>query len=144
VTVTAAAIVANDDSYGPVNGFSGNPSIGNALSNDLLNGDTASLSQVTMSILTPATPAYSGAPVPVLTPATGVVGIPAGTPAGTYTIYYQICEDLNPTNCDPATITVTVTAASILAVADAGSVNGMTGGTAVTNVLSNDLLNGLR
>jgi len=45
----------------------------------------------------------------------------AQTPAGAYTIAYQICDKLNLlTNCDPATITVVVTQAPIDAVADAG------------------------
>jgi hypothetical protein len=46
---------------------------------------------------------------------------------------------LNPTNCDTATVGVTVTTATIDAVADAGTpINGFTGGTAFTNVLTND------
>ena len=69
--------------------------------------------------------------------------VAAGTPAGNYTLTYQICEKLNPTNCDQALVSVPVTAAPILAVADNGSANGMTGGTAVSNVLTNDLLNGV-
>jgi hypothetical protein len=39
-------------------------------------------------------------------------------------------------------VTVTVTAAPIDAVNDAGTINGFTGGTAVANVLVNDTLNG--
>ncbi|MEI8049268.1 MAG: Ig-like domain-containing protein [Bacteroidota bacterium] len=144
VTVRAAFIIAVDDAYGPVNGYTGNTNAGNALVNDSYNGSTpASLDDVDMTVLTPATPAYAGANVPVLDPATGIVSVPAQTPAGTYTIGYKICDELNPTNCDPATITVTVSAAIIDAVADAGSpVGDLTGGTSFTNVLVNDLLNG--
>jgi hypothetical protein len=144
VTVRAAFIIAVDDDYGPVNGYTGNANAGNALVNDSYNGSTpASLDDVDMTVLTPATPAYTGANVPVLDPATGIVSVPAQTPAGTYTIGYKICDELNPTNCDPATITVTVSAANIDAVADAGSpVGDLTGGTSFTNVLVNDLLNG--
>jgi hypothetical protein len=40
---------------------------------------------------------------------TGAVTVAAGTPAGTYTIDYQICENLNLTNC-PTTVTVVVAA----------------------------------
>jgi hypothetical protein len=36
-------------------------------------------------------------------------------------LVYQICEILNPTNCDTATVSVTVTTATIDAVADAGT-----------------------
>jgi hypothetical protein len=68
--------------------------------------------------------------------------VAAGTPAGNYSLVYQICEILNPTNCDTATVSVTVTTATIDAVADAGTpINGFTGGTAFTNVLANDTLN---
>ena len=67
-----------------------------------------------------------------------------GTPAGPYTLTYQICEVLNPSNCDTAIVTVPVGATAIVANDDAGtSVNGYTGGTAFTNVLTNDTLNGV-
>ena len=38
-----------------------------------------------------------------------------GTPAGTYTIGYQICEKLNPANCATTTASVTVVAGAIAA-----------------------------
>jgi CshA-type fibril repeat protein len=34
--------------------------------------------------------------------------VPAGTASGTYNVKYQICENLNPTNCDEANATVWV------------------------------------
>ena len=141
VTVTAPAIVAVDDAFGPVNGATGNPSAGNAYTNDTLNGASVNVADITGTVTSPATP-INGGPVPVLDPATGVVSVPAGTPAGSYTIGYQICEVLNPTNCDTATITVTVTAPVIDAVNDSfGPVNGGSGGT-TPSVLDNDTLNG--
>jgi uncharacterized repeat protein (TIGR01451 family) len=146
VTVAPPAIVAEDDTYGPVNGYTGDPNVGNALlENDLLNGVQVSLSEITATVLTPATP-INGGPVPALNPATGVVSVPAGTPAGTYTIDYQICENLNPTNCDPATITVTVAPPAIVAEDDTyGPVNGYVGDPNVGNaLLENDLLNGVQ
>ncbi|WP_192499802.1 gliding motility-associated C-terminal domain-containing protein, partial [Flavobacterium sp. PL002] len=66
-----------------------------------------------------------------------------GTPAGEYTLVYQICEKLNLTNCDSATVTVKVTAAKIDAKDDvAGPINGKVGGDAGINILDNDELNG--
>ena len=53
-----------------------------------------------------------------LDPATGAVNVAPGTPAGTYTLVYEICEILNPANCDTAMATVTVGAALIDAVDD--------------------------
>ena len=74
----------------------------------------------------------------------GEVSVAAGTPEGTYTFDYTICENLNPTNCDTATVTVTVEAALIDAVEDLSApVNGFTGGVAIPNVLTNDTLNGV-
>ncbi|MBX3714209.1 MAG: DUF11 domain-containing protein, partial [Lysobacter sp.] len=142
VTVDAAPIDAVDDGFGPVNGATGNASVGNAYANDTLNGVAVNPADITGSVVTPATP-IGGGPVPTLDPATGVVSVPAGTPAGTYTIVYQICEALNPTNCDTATITVTVAVAPIDAVDDSfAAVDGVTGGT-TASVLGNDTLNGV-
>jgi uncharacterized repeat protein (TIGR01451 family) len=144
IEVIAPEILAEDDSYSPINGYDGNPNVGNALTNDSYNGIVpASIDDVDITVLTPATPVTPGANVPVLDITTGIVSVPAQTPAGTYTIEYKICDALNPTNCDPATITVVVAPAVILAVDDTGNpVNGLTGGDAGINVLDNDKLNG--
>ncbi len=54
--------------------------------------------------------------MPTVDPATGTVSVPAGTPEGTYTLDYQICEALGlgkivaEMNCDTATVTVVVEA----------------------------------
>jgi len=144
VTVVPPAIVANDDNMGPFNGTAGDPNAGNAFVNDLLNGTSVNVADITAVVLTPALPLYPGAPVPVMDPLTGVVSVPAGTPAGTYTITYRICENLNPANCDQAVITVLIVPATITATDDLGSpLNGYSGGVSYTNVLVNDLLNGL-
>ena len=143
ITVDAAVIDAVDDGFGPVNGATGSANVGNAYANDTLNGVAVNPASITGTVLVPATP-IGGAPVPVLDPVTGVVSVPAGTPAGSYTITYEICENLNPTNCDTATITVDVTAAPIVANPDVVTgVNGFTGAPGVVNVLSNDTLNGV-
>jgi hypothetical protein len=59
---------------------------------------------VTLTITTPAT-AINGN-VPTINPTTGTV-VPENTPAGSYTIVYQICDKLNPTIAI-ATVTVNV------------------------------------
>ncbi|MGG6461835.1 OmpA family protein [Solilutibacter silvestris] len=143
VTVSAAPIVANPDSYTGINGATGTPNAGNAYANDTLNGQPVNVSQITGSVVTPAT-SINGGPVPSLDPATGTVSVPAGTPAGDYQISYKICEKLNPTNCSTTTIDVKVTAAPIDAVDDNYSstpINGINGGSTPT-VLANDTLNG--
>ncbi|WP_162846619.1 DUF7507 domain-containing protein [Corticibacter populi] len=138
--LTANVIDAVDDGFGPVNGGMGG-SAGNAYDNDTLNGQPVDVAAIVGTVLTPATP-VNGGPVPTLDAATGVVTVPAGTPAGDYTIVYQICEALNPANCDTAIITVTVEAPSIDAVDDGfGPINGGMGGSA-GNAYDNDTLNG--
>ncbi|MFV8367921.1 gliding motility-associated C-terminal domain-containing protein, partial [Flavobacterium sp. XS1P27] len=134
VTVTAAAIVAVDDAGTAVNGFTGGTAFTNVLANDTLNNAPVVADQVNTTFVSATNDGITLSGTDVL--------VAAGTPAGTYDLVYQICEILNPNNCDTATVSVTVTAAAIVAVDDAGTaVNGFTGGTAFTNVLTNDTLN---
>jgi hypothetical protein len=81
----------------------GGTAVDNVLDNDLLNSDPVNPAEVTISVVTPATD-----PGVVLNVATGEVTVAVGTPVGTYTIVYRICENLNPGNCDQATVTVPV------------------------------------
>lgn len=75
--------------------------------------------------------------------ATGIVTVAANTPAGSYPITYTICEVSNPTNCSTVISIIVVSAAIIDANQDtAGPINGITGGTNVVNVFTNDTLNG--
>jgi gliding motility-associated-like protein/uncharacterized repeat protein (TIGR01451 family) len=132
-------IVANDDdaSATPVNGFSGGIAIPNVLTNDVLNCQEVNPAEVTIIAVNDPTDGVT------LNPITGEVIVAPGTPTGTYTITYQICEIINPTNCDDALITVTVSAAVIDAVADIGGyVTTALGGQSLENVLNNDTLNG--
>ncbi|APG62053.1 hypothetical protein LPB140_03610 [Sphingorhabdus lutea] len=143
VGVVAAPISADADSVNGVNGASGASGVVDVLDGDMLNGAAATLSTVDISVTTPATP-ISGGPVPTLNPATGLVDVPAGTPAGSYTIEYQICEKLNPTNCASNMVTVDVAASAIVASNDSVSnVNGASGATAVVNAFTSDSINGV-
>jgi len=138
VPVTAPEIIANDDSGNPVNGFEGGVSFTNVLINDLLNGDAVDITDITLTQISTSNPGVT------LDPLSGEVNVAPGTPAGNYELVYEICEILNPDNCDQATVTVPVTAPEIIANDDAGDpINGYTGGVSFVNVLENDLLNGL-
>src|SRR5690606_18093808 len=152
---------AVDDAGDGINGYTGGPvqkdgSALNILANDELNGDDVEATEVTLKVGgTKVT-----TPVPfldeddtevagVVLNANGTVMVAAGTPSGTYTLDYTICEVLNPDNCsDPATITVTVVSATIEAMDDTGDdINGYTGGLvqsdgSALNILANDELNG--
>jgi len=136
VTVTAAAIVANDDTApAPINGSTGGAAIANTFGNDTLN--VASLVRADVTVTNTPVPAQL-----TFDAATGQVSVVAGSAAGTYSFDYTICEVLNPSNCDTATVSVDVAAAAIDAVADTfGPVNGAAGGS-TASVLGNDTLNG--
>ncbi|WP_374434304.1 hypothetical protein, partial [Tabrizicola sp.] len=138
LVVDAAPIDAVDDSGAVANGASGGTAVANVLVNDTLNGAPATLATTTLAQLATTNPNVT------LDPATGAVSVAPGTPAGIYEVTYELCEILNPTNCDVATVSVAVGAAPIDAVSDSGTVaNGLNGGTAVANVLTNDTLNGV-
>jgi large repetitive protein len=132
VQVDPTPITAAADAPAAVPGIAGGAAIINAFDNDRLNGAPIVIADINATITSPATPATPGAPVPVMDPATGLVDVPAITPAGTYAISYKICEKANPTNCANASVTVIVTAAPINAVNDSATgingVNGHSGG----------------
>ena len=148
--VKQAEIIANDDSFAGVITTT-EYTIGNVLNNppsgsDTLDGNQATLANVSLSVVTPAAPSGT---VPYINVATGGVVIPAGTPANTYTITYKICEkDLSgvptaTTNCDVATVTVNIySPITIEANDDVATVSSITGGT-TSSVLTNDKLNGV-
>ena len=143
INVDPLLILANDDMAPSVNGYTGNNNVINAYSNDSFNGLPLNLGEITGTVLIGATPKFVGAPIPSMNAGTGIVSVPAGTPQDTYTITYRICENLIPTNCDTAVVTVAVGAAPIDAVADNfGPINGSTGSTNAGNAYTNDLLNG--
>src|SRR5690606_9965949 len=135
VTVDEPVIDAVADSASNINGYTGATGVVNVFTNDLLNGVAVNPTEITLTLVS----GDSG----LTLNANGSVDVAAGTPAGTYTLTYQICENNNPTNCDSATATITVIAPVIDAIADsANNINGYTGAANVVNVFANDLLNG--
>jgi len=151
VTVFASLIVAKPDIIAGGNGGTGNTNVGNVLNdngngNDTLYGINVAISQVNLTITTPALPLSPGALVPSVTVTTGQISVPAGTPAGIYTIIYSICDKLNPSNCSSATIIITVLPSVIDAVNDdyaASPIPSYPGGT-TASVIVNDKLNNLQ
>ncbi|MCH7415937.1 hypothetical protein MM213_20755, partial [Belliella sp. R4-6] len=150
ITVEAAEIVATDDTVIDINGYDGEDDVVNVFDNDTLNGDPVDPSEVTLSVggtevITPVSflDADNNPTTQVVLNADGSVDVLAGTPAGTYTLEYSICEVLNPDNCATATISITVEAAEIVATDDDfGPINGLDGTENAGNVLTNDTLNG--
>jgi len=108
--------------------------VANVLANDTYNN--AALDPATV-VLTPVnTSAITIQP-------NGRVDVAAGTPGTTYTTTYQICLVAQPAVCDIGTVSVTLAAPGVLVAAD-DTVTGTPpgGATGVTNVLTNDTLNG--
>ena len=105
------------------------------LASDMLNGAPVDPADITLTV---------GAFDPELTldPDTGLITVAAGTPAGTYTVEYTICEDLNPSNCATVTETVVVEQAPITATPETFPVVSGTDGGVTTSVLASDMLNG--
>jgi uncharacterized repeat protein (TIGR01451 family)/gliding motility-associated-like protein len=137
ISINAPQIIANDDFASGINGYDGGSAIINVYDNDLLNGNPVIPAEV---ILTETVADPTGALT--LNP-NGTVDLAPGTPEGTYTLTYEICEVINPTNCDDAIVTISVSATSIIAVDDSYfSVNGYDGMNNILNVLDNDTLNG--
>ena len=137
ITVESPEIIANDDSAGGIDGNTGADAVLNVFDNDLLNGNFVDPVEVTLLQTVPEPNGY------LILNLDGTVDVAPGTPEGTYSLTYQICEIVNPLNCDDAIITITVAAASIIANDDfAYDINGYTGDVAVVNVFDNDLLSG--
>lgn len=72
------------------------------LNNDTLHNLPVALANVNFTQIHTAHPNVS------LNTTTGLINVAVGTPQSTYTITYQICDKANPTHCDTATATVTV------------------------------------
>ncbi|WP_392448681.1 Ig-like domain-containing protein [Capnocytophaga canis] len=119
--------------------------VGNVLSNDEINGHTPVLpSFVNIGVKQPATPIGAGVP-PTLSTITGDVEVPTNTPAGVYTIVYELCPKgivTGSASCKTATVTVTVSAPEIVALPNAYTVTTTTTTQTVGNVLDNDSLGG--
>ena len=140
VVVSAATIVANDDNFSPtpIIGVNGGTTT-TVYVNDTLNGAPFVTPAVVSSILA------DGGLTGVGITANGELTVPAGTAPGSYVVTYQICEQVNILNCDPAFATLLVNPPVIDAVANdfsASPINGLVGGTTAT-VFANDTINGV-
>ena len=139
-SIKVLRIDAVDDTHtGIINGGNGANDVIDVLQNDRVGGTQATISNVQLTIVTPAT---GGTNVPALNTATGKISVPAGTKSGTYTIQYKICHTENSiTVCDTATATVKVGSTPIVAKADTYTVtNGTSTTTTTGTVLDNDKL----
>lgn len=125
----ASELIANSDSFTISVGNVSNQSV---LANDTIDGQPATLSNVSLSQVSSTNSGVS------LDPSTGLIYVEPGTQPGNYQFVYQICDKENPTNCETATVNVTVIQSDIEANDDAltGPIS-PNGGTTTGSVLDN-------
>ena len=103
------------------------------LTNDTLNGNPATTSNVTITVTN------DGGLTGLTVDGTGKLVVPNNTTPGTYTITYKICDKANSNVCDTATAKIKVP--SVIDAVDDPEVSvPRTGGT--VSILTNDTLNG--
>ncbi|MGN7812895.1 Ig-like domain-containing protein, partial [Flavobacterium sp. 22659] len=111
-------IVPNKDTAS-INGYEGGTAVSNVLSNDLLNCNAVVRNEVELTL------ASTLPSVLTFDTTSGEVTVKPNTPTGKYSFDYKICEVANTSNCNTATVEITVTAPAILAVKeDLGPING--------------------
>ena len=130
IIVGTPTITADPDTFTITTGTSTK----SVLDNDKIGTATATTNTVSISVVTGATPKQPGTNTPTLD-SDGKVTVPNNTPAGTYTIVYQICDKLNSGNCATTTATVVVGNPAITADPDTFTI---TTGTSTKSVLDND------
>ena len=97
-------IIATKDTYTTT--FGSGLSGANILVNDSLNGNSVTISNVSI------TQVYSSNPSVSINTTTGEIIAAANTPVGEHTLVYEICEVGNTANCDQTTIKVIITEAT--------------------------------
>jgi len=140
VTFTAPVIDAIADAISPINGNIGDHTI-SLVANDTLNGSPVVIGtnagEVTFTLA-------GTLPTGLTLNADYSVTVAPNTAAGNYEVKYTICDNNNSANCDTVTSIVPVTAANLVANADA--VPAVTGANKAqdlgVNVLDNDTKNG--
>ncbi|RXM42442.1 gliding motility-associated C-terminal domain-containing protein, partial [Flavobacterium sp. YO64] len=109
-------IVANDDSAGPIAGVNHiTKNVLNVLPNDTLEGVVVTASDVIITTVTPNEFLQLNSD--------GSVDVLPNAPVGTLTMVYQICEADATSNCDTATVTVTIVAPVMTVTASSICVN---------------------
>lgn len=112
--VVPADVRAKNDDFGEIMCPKGDVVVGNAYKNDTIDGQAVRAADVLGSVVSAAKAVKPGKPVPELNTATGDVKVPAGTPSGSYTITYKICQRIVSNNCDTATIVVKIKQCQVL------------------------------
>ena len=141
-TVTSTLVIGTGSlTVTPVTPLTVPNGISGGTTSSVLTGIT--LNGATVTNTNSVTISFSGLPTGVTSNTNGQLVIPAGTPAGTHTITYKVCEKLNPTNCQTVTSTLVIGTGSLTVtpVTPLTVPNGISGGT-TSSVLTGITLNG--
>ena len=103
IIVNSATVVANNEAA-LFNYEANGTNILNVLTNDLFNGRTPEVSDVTITLISTTNAGLT------LDTSTGAISVTADVPLGVYELVYQICHANDLSNCDTATVTITVVA----------------------------------
>ncbi|WP_169711556.1 beta strand repeat-containing protein [Nonlabens spongiae] len=105
ITDNPRIIDAIDDAVTTNEGIAANDVI-NVLDNDTLDGNPVLISDVSVTTISSSDPGITVDPA-------GQLSVADTVPAGNYTLVYQICQTALPSNCDIATVSVTVSGLGI-------------------------------
>lgn len=134
VTVPYPVIRANADTGARSSATSGT-AVANVLANDTVDGVPATLGSVSLALVSSSDSGIT------LNTNTGAVDVAQGTPNGSYTLSYRICDRTNAANCAQALVTVTVRANTIYAGNDSARGSSKSGGVVIANLMANDSVN---
>jgi len=127
VTTTWVVDAVNDAPAAPVHASASVPAVANVLANDTIGGAQAAIGNVTLSVVSSTA---SG----ITLDANGAVWIAAGTPAGSQTLTYKICDARDSANCDTAQVSLSVT--EIVPAVTLGAATGSAGGLVTARVVN--------
>lgn len=100
ITIGDLVIDATNDAKTVTGTTTGATNVINVLTNDTIGGNAATTSNIKITTVTPN--------ANLILNANGSVDVVNPTANGTYALTYKICQINRPSNCDTATITITV------------------------------------
>jgi uncharacterized repeat protein (TIGR01451 family) len=137
ITVTAEILPMPESSVAPAGSLQ--TPIANIASNDMVNGSPALIGGGSPNALVSKFGAW---PAGIsLNPTTGAITTTPSVPPGTYALQYQLCDMNTPANCAISTATITLNA-TISPAPDSGSGVSGTASIVISNLVSNDSVNG--
>ena len=135
VTVGVAELLAEDVEAEVTSGAAGGE-VDGVLSSVTLNGEPADLDDLDAVV------SDDGGLDGLSLSEDGALVIPAGTPAGTYTVVIEVCDAVNPGNCVDVTVTLEVGAAELGVNDDVFAVDSGASGGQTASIFLNDTLDG--